>query len=128
MAGQPNTYSDGGLIRGSIKALIPDGGNTASNLNYILKDFKPDAPVRQAQEYDQSGLPFAGSYVRDFKAFSFTIAAITGTNAPAQMTKFAVAPFANNVTNVNYIITSLSSPQTTEGIVTWTGEAKEVIN
>lgn len=128
MASQPNTYSDGGLMRGSVLVAIPDSGNTSSNVNYILKDLKPDSPVRSAFEYDQNGLPYASSHVRDFKKFSGTVMSITNTNAPAQMTKFPAALYANNVTNTNYIIQSISNPQSTEGLKSWTFEATEVIN
>lgn len=128
MAGQPNTYQDLGPIRGSLVASIPDSGNTAANINYILKDFKPDAPVRQALEYDQNGLPYAGSYVRDFKKFTGTIMCYANTNAPAQMVKFVLAPFAVNSSNVNWILTTLSNPQSTEGLKSYSVEAMEVIN
>lgn len=128
MAGQPNSYSDGGLIRGSVLLNIPDSGNTSANVNYIAKDLSPNASVRSAYEYDQNGQPFASSHVRDFKKFSATIMSITNTNAPAQMTKFPAALYANNSTNTNYIITTLANPQTTEGLKSWTIEATEVIN
>ena len=128
MPAQPNSYSDGGLIRGSVLASIPDSGNTSANVNYILKDLKPDSPVRSAFEYDQNGQPFASSHVRDFKKFSGTVMAITNTNAPAQMTKFPAALYANNVTNTNYIILQISNPQTTEGLKSWAFSGTEVIN
>lgn len=128
MASQPNTYSDGGLIRGSVLVAIPDSGNTSANVNYILKDLKPDSPVRSAFEYDQNGLPFASSHVRDFKKFSGTVMCITNTNAPAQMTKFPAALYAGNATNTNYIIQNMSNPQTTEGLKSWQFDATEVIN
>lgn len=128
MASQPNTYSDGGLMRGSVLASIPDAGNTSANVNYILKDLKPDSPVRSAYEYDQNGLPTASSHARDFKKFSGTVMCITNTNAPAQMTKFPAALYANNATNTNYIILQISNPQTTEGLKSWTFDATEVIN
>lgn len=128
MAGQPNTYSDGGLMRGSVLASIPDSGNTASNVSYILKDLKPDAPIRSEYEYDQNGLPFASSHVRDFKKFTGTVMCITNTNAPAQMTKFVAALYANNTTNTSYIIRDLSNPQSTSGLKSWQFDAVEVIN
>lgn len=115
-------------MRGSVLASIPDAGNTAANVNYIMKDLKPDSPVRSAFEYDQAGQPFASSHVRDFKKFSGTVMCITNTNAPAQMTKFPLAPYANNATNTNYIILQISNPQTTEGLKSWTFDATEVIN
>lgn len=128
MAGQPNAYSDGGLIRGSVLLSIPDSGNTAANVNYVMKDLKPDANVRSAYEYDQNGQPFASSHVRDFKKFSGTVMCLSNINAPAQMTKFPAAVYASNATNTNYILLNLSCPQTTEGLKSWTFEATEVIN
>lgn len=125
MASQPNTYSDGGLVRGSVLVAIADSANTSNTNNYIFKDLKPDAPVRSAYEYDQNGQPFASSHVRDFKKFSGTVMAINTTNAPAQMVKFTADL---GLGSTSYIILQMSKPQTTEGLKSWQFDGTEVIN
>jgi len=125
MASQPNTFSDGGLIRGSVRVSIPDSGNTSNSNNYIFKDLKPDSPVRSAYEYDQNGLPFASSHVLDFLKFSGTVMCINTVAAPAQMTNFA-ADFG--LGTKQYIILGMSRPQTTEGLKSWQFDGTQIIN
>lgn len=104
---------------------IPQSSNTSANSNYIMKDMKPDAPVRSAFEYDQNGLPFASSHVIDFLKFSGTVMQLSGTPAPAQMVNFTADL---GLGSFKYMILQMSNPQTTEGLKSWQFDGTQVIN
>lgn len=125
MASQPNSYSGAGLTRGSVLVSIPTSSNTSNSANYIMKDLKPDAPVRSAYEYDQNGLPFAASHIIDFLKFSGTVMQLNGTPAPAQMTNFTADL---GLGSTKYQILTISNPQTTEGLKSWQFDGAQVIN
>lgn len=125
---QTTEYFDGTPILGTQVVTLPAIGAGAARL-FVAKSVSLDEPTKEVISYDQDGHPKFAYSVNELRRISLTLVADSAPNheKPERNEEFDLIP-TGSAESVTWTITKVGLAASTHEMVTYSVEAREVIN